>query len=160
MKALDRLRSLMKDFSRVNMTIGDEWHQSLCVDIPEELLASCVDAIERELKERYIELPLDKDGVPIHIGDEMVSCGRHRFRFIVSELDFTDAFVHAIGIVGGVKYFFKPSEIVHYHKNPIEDMLRNIVTKARQIDVDGSPMLKENDIRELSDKLQLKEESE
>jgi hypothetical protein len=71
-----------------------------------------------------------------------------------------DAFVRAVGIVGGVKYFFKPSEIVHCREKPIEDMLRNIVTKARQIDVDGSPMLKESDIRELSDKLQLKEESE
>jgi hypothetical protein len=108
----------------------------------------------------YVLLPKDKDGVPIHVGDEMVSCGRHRFRFIVSELDFMDAFVRAVGIVGDIKYYFAPSKIVHYHEKPIEDMLRNLVTKARQIDVDGSPMLKESDIRELSDKLQLKEEQE
>jgi hypothetical protein len=146
MKALDRLRRCFDNYAILNTTTA------------KGVVREKADEIEHELKERYIEMPLDKDGVPIHVGDEMVSCGRHRFRFIVSELDFTDAFVHAVGIVGGAKYFFKPSEIVHYHKNPIEDMLRNLVTKARQIDVDGSPMLKESDIRELSDKLQLKEE--
>ena len=29
------------------------------------------DAIEQELAERYVELPLDADGVPIHVGDVM-----------------------------------------------------------------------------------------
>ena len=159
MKALDELMERVDTFTR------NEWNtldngMGAVVEMPREVLKPAIVGIEQELEECYVLLPLDKDGVPIHVGDEMVSCGRHRFRFIVSELDFTDAFVHAIGIVGGTKYFFKPSEIVHYHEKPIEDMLRNLVTKARQIDVDGSPMLKENDIRELSDKLQLKEESE
>lgn len=29
------------------------------------------DAIEQELAERYVALPLDADGVPIHVGDEV-----------------------------------------------------------------------------------------
>ena len=154
MKALDDLKNCL-DESGIFGKAG-----AIGVNYMRDTVNPLIHAIEKELEEHYIELPLDKDGVPINVGDEMVSCGRHRFRFIVSELDFMVAFVRAVGIVGGVKYFFKPSEIVHYHKNPIEDMLRNIVTKARQIDVDGSPMLKENDIRELSDKLQLKEDQE
>lgn len=34
------------------------------------LLVAC-DEIEREVSERYIPLPLDADGVPIHVGDEL-----------------------------------------------------------------------------------------
>lgn len=156
MKALDRLRSLMQDFSKVRTTIGNEWHQSFYVDIPEELLDSCIDEIEKELKERYVLLPLDKDGVPINVGDEMVSCGKHRFRFIVSELDFTDAFVNAVGIVGGVKYFFQPSEIVHYHKRGVSDVLREFATACEDAGNAGEAVNRL--ISEYSERLQLKEE--
>ena len=154
MKALDELKNCL-DESGIFGKAG-----AIGVNYMRDTVNPLIHAIEKELEERYVELPLDKDGVPIHVGDEMVSCGRHRFRFIVSELGFMGVYVRVVGIVGDIKYYFAPSKIVHYHKKPIEDMLRNLVTKARQIDVDGSPMLKESDIRELSDKLQLKEESE
>lgn len=38
----------------------------------EDLIRECcviADEIEREISERYIELPVDADGVPIHVGD-------------------------------------------------------------------------------------------
>ena len=35
----------------------------------------CADAIEREITERYMPLPLDNDGVPIHIGNMLEWCG-------------------------------------------------------------------------------------
>ncbi len=34
--------------------------------------AVVIDEIERELNERYVELPVDADGVPWHIGDEAI----------------------------------------------------------------------------------------
>ena len=34
-------------------------------------MSAYADEIERELAERYVELPLDADGVPIHVGDVM-----------------------------------------------------------------------------------------
>ena len=36
-----------------------------------EVLSELADAIEQELAERYLELPLDADGVPIRVGDVM-----------------------------------------------------------------------------------------
>ena len=44
------------------------------------------DEIEREIAERYMELPLDADGVPIHIGDmlEATEPNAKKERFIVA----------------------------------------------------------------------------
>lgn len=39
---------------------------------PDELY-EIADEIEREIAEKYMELPLDADGVPIHCGDRIVS---------------------------------------------------------------------------------------
>ena len=129
MKSLDRLRNLMKDCSRVHMTIGDEWYQSLCVDIPEELLASCIDEIENELKERYMELQVDADGVPIHIGDEM-DCGEH---FGVKGVE---GFIH--GAVAftvcdpqSVRICACPARMTHhYHKPTVENVLREFADEV------------------------------
>ena len=37
------------------------------------------DEIEREIAERFMELPVDADGVPIHVGEEMASFDGCRF---------------------------------------------------------------------------------
>lgn len=41
------------------------------VSITRSCLLKYLDAIEREVEERYIELPKDKSGVPIHLGDKV-----------------------------------------------------------------------------------------
>jgi len=59
MKALDELRG---------------WIDSLYTPNSAELKVrgeSIADAIEAEIAERYMELPVDADGVPIHVGDKM-----------------------------------------------------------------------------------------
>ena len=40
------------------------------------LVCGIADEIEAEIAERYMELPLDADGVPIHVGDEMMQNGK------------------------------------------------------------------------------------
>ena len=39
------------------------------------LLGEIADEIESEVSERYMELPMDADGVPIHVGDELCGYG-------------------------------------------------------------------------------------
>ena len=39
-------------------------------------LTDFADEIEREIAERFMELPVDADGVPIHVGDELCGYGR------------------------------------------------------------------------------------
>lgn len=47
-------------------------------------LWNIADRIDAELAERYVELPVDADGVPIRVGDEMVypNLSGHPVRFI------------------------------------------------------------------------------
>lgn len=40
-------------------------------NIDTDELAMIADAIEREVEERYVELPRDKSGAPIHVGDKV-----------------------------------------------------------------------------------------
>ena len=50
-----------------------EWH-GVTIGYKDESkqLGEIADEIEREIAERYMELPVDVDGVPIHVGDEVV----------------------------------------------------------------------------------------
>lgn len=50
--------------------------REVCQDKPYirgSMFISICDAIEAEIAERYMELPVDADGVPIHIGDSLAS---------------------------------------------------------------------------------------
>lgn len=64
MKPLDELRSI-SDGCAYNEDDCRQWRSC------REHRAQLLDAIEREIAERYMELPLDADGAPIHIGDVM-----------------------------------------------------------------------------------------
>ena len=60
-KALDKLRMYAHNFAD---EILDEY-----------AVKAIADEIEREIQERYMLLPVDADGVPIHVGDELDWCG-------------------------------------------------------------------------------------
>ena len=49
-----------------------EWAQNDNTLIPCNKVREIADEIEREIAERYMLLPVDADGVPIHVGDEVV----------------------------------------------------------------------------------------
>ena len=63
-KELDRLRKLSKEV--VDMRWGVEFDRA-------------VDALEAEIAERYMQLPEDVDGVPIHVGDRLELGSTHGF---------------------------------------------------------------------------------
>lgn len=63
MKPLDELRSI-SDGCAYNEDDCRQWRSC------REHRAQLLDAIEREIAERYVMLPVDADGVPWHIGDE------------------------------------------------------------------------------------------
>ena len=56
-KALNNLRE------KIQLDVNNPW-----TDLKGGLLAMC-DKVEREIAERYMELPVDTDGVPWHLGD-------------------------------------------------------------------------------------------
>lgn len=56
-KSIDKLRE------KIRLDVNNPWS-----DLKGDLLSLC-DKVEREIAERYMELPTDADGVPIHVGD-------------------------------------------------------------------------------------------
>ena len=79
-KALEKLREKTK------RDVNNPWE-----DLKGSLLALC-DKLEDEISERFMELPVDADGVPIHVGDVMVGWGeRPETVGAVSDGGFNDA---------------------------------------------------------------------
>jgi len=61
-KALDELRGL-RDEAASKMVDNPKWVCKRAEEI--------ADRIEAEIAERFMELPVDAEGVPIHVGDEL-----------------------------------------------------------------------------------------
>lgn len=83
------------------------------------------DLLKQADHDTHMELPIDADGVPIHVGDEL--CGHY----------YPDGGVYCMSINGSEAIFvnkagkhykdamlWKPSECRHYHKPTVEDVLR------------------------------------
>ena len=85
-------------------------------------LSECADEIEREIQERYMELPVDADGVPIHVGDVMAMAdGREGTVVAVGESQFTIHVSKAPNVVCQAK--------MHHHVKPrtLEDVLCDMI---------------------------------
>ena len=80
-----------------------------------EIIAS---EIEREIAEKYIELPVDADGVPIHIGDEMEN-GEYRGK--VTDMSWDGHFCHVYH--GSIA--IAPCDYTHVEPRTVEDVLRD-----------------------------------
>lgn len=55
LKSIDNIREWSKELQKTNVQSG--------------MLNEKLDAVEREVQERYIALPVGNDGIPIHVGD-------------------------------------------------------------------------------------------
>lgn len=80
-------------------------------------------AIEAEIAERYMELPVDADGEPIHVGDEMESDNE---RFVVCAVALGRVHrwhVHNIGELDKGTVAYPPGSLHHYKPRTIEDVL-------------------------------------
>lgn len=144
MKELDKLRELAADINSTEIidhldVVGrfmfhcewlDSWHKAFD--------AAC-DAIEQAIAERYMELPLDADGKPWHIGDRTES----------------DDCVRAIGHKT-IVYDFAENDCdwahtrTHEKPDTIEDVLRGLVALAE--DTSGG-RLDDGDIEGFADEI-------
>lgn len=87
-------------------------------------LVCIADEIEAEIAERYMELPLDADGVPIHVGDKMQYHGGEPF--IVCAV--APGVIHTWAAVklGERKttYDYTPIQCTHYKPRTLEYVLQ------------------------------------
>lgn len=114
-KALDMLRE------KIQLDVNNPWS-----DLKGELLAMC-DKVEREVSERYIPLPVDMDGVPIHYGDSLSYCGEHGGTVTckVSNMEYRErSYGEADWLVNAAGWVF-PGDTAHVNPRTIEDVLRD-----------------------------------
>lgn len=90
MESVDKLRDYCDKLKRVDDNcVSAEYVAERCaIDV-----RGMADAIEREVAERFVELPVDADGVPIHVGDvmERVDGGPSQQAGCVCSAGFNDA---------------------------------------------------------------------
>lgn len=153
---LDSLEQLRKNVDRYTVMASGEGGRET-VWITKSALLDDLDAVVREVEERYVELPKDADGEYVHIGDVM-DCGEH---FGIQEVE---GFIH--GAVAFTVCDPQPARICtcpahmthHYHEPTIEDVLRNFAEKITDSQIPGVRPTYEEAIAEYAVKLQLKKE--
>lgn len=81
------------------------------------------DAIEQEIAERYVKLPLDANGEYIHVGDEVDFLGHSTVDAIGKD---GEVFIFASNWLDGV-FVQRACELRHYHKPTLEDVLSDML---------------------------------
>ena len=69
LESIEKLRDYMEQHDPVNDK-SDEMIRAATLDALEDF----VDDIQREVDECYMKIPVDADGVPIHVGDRLEWC--------------------------------------------------------------------------------------
>lgn len=108
-------------------------------------------SIEREIAERYMLLPVDADGVPIHVGDVMCSAGiREKGHKVIVSAIFEDGFVE-YGNYNGLIGPLRQEDWVHVKPRTIEDVLRDLVDGIGSVEFDALTAIGEaaDEIRKL-----------
>lgn len=135
MKSLDNLRRCFDGFTLLSTTTA------------KSVVNEKADEIERELKKRYIELPLDADGIPVRVGDKVVSKYGEETRVIAVS---GRAFVTASDQIS-----LRRSSAFH-HKRDVSDVLREFAIACEDAGNAGDAVNRL--ISEYAERLQLKEE--
>ena len=83
-------------------------------------------AIEAEIAERYIELPVDANGVPIRLGDKVwVKWAEEELEVIA----FTSE-----DLILAPELYVHPSEVTHVKPRTVEDVLRDFLKRTHGVD--------------------------
>lgn len=148
MKSIEKLRELAADINSTEIIDHisvyprcelrgdwlDSWHKAFD--------AACGE-IEREIAERYMELPVDADGVPIHMGDSLVARERtasYRGTVVGIEIGNAENLVGLDGYEGYRRYSF--NQCRHVRPRTIEDVLEEFAHEWNDTHHDDMPALK------------------
>lgn len=89
------------------------------------------DAIETELAERYVALPLDAEGEPIHVGDSIEIIGGEYGTAVAIELCEDGGWNVSMRPTGWDTPTLFAAECVRHHRPPtVEDILREFALRA------------------------------
>ena len=123
---LESIEELRKAFDACTTKAGIKPDEFDTVWITKSRAVQYLDEIEAEIAERYMKLPVDADGVPIHVGDEMMQDGEKI------------GTVTAVGYHGEPRAWVLPYKknvsisyfaigITHYKPRTLEDVLDDLM---------------------------------
>lgn len=131
MESIKKLREVIgADVSQLGYTNGTK------------KLHELVDEIEREIAERYMELPTDRNGEVVHIGDELYYEGYNQ-QFKVGCINIQYAHIYVKDAPNGDTW--KPEECVHVKQRTIEDVLQDYAYDYMEWYEGHSPTNKKHD---------------
>lgn len=93
-------------------------------------VAKIADEIERELSERYMKLPVDADGVPIHVGDAMDD-GKVA-KMVISDDGEHSVYVYKLPNVLHEIYCY---ETAHAKPDPVKELLEEFAASSRALEM-------------------------
>lgn len=112
------------------------------------------DEIEAEIERDYMKLPVDADGVPIHVGDVMkLKQGDERIGTVTAVGKRVEARAWVLPDGKNVSISYIASGIKHVKQRPIEDVLREFAEKAVCGNQYGSLYADEEEIAKYADEL-------
>ena len=156
---------MLKSVSKLRLLVDETRDAYLRGDVNYTIeLDGIAERIEQEVFERYMELPLDADGVPIRVGDVLTD-GEYKFK--VFELAaFGDGSWSIRNEDGNA---WAACDVTHHHAPTVEDVLREFAEKmaentamyvAESWDADERDEADTAAIAEYAQRLQLREVDE
>lgn len=148
MESIEKLREL-NTFGSVKVDGDLVTTNMLMVCATKEEINEIADEIEAEIESRYMELPVDADGVPIRCGDVMT----HKLG--TGERKDTVEAVYENGFLSyrsdGYWHHMAGDTFVHVNPRTIEDVLRDLVDGIDSVEFDALTAIGEaaDEIREL-----------
>lgn len=123
-KALDKLRRAVKKGKAGAYESGKAYYDAI---------DECMDAIEREVSERFVELPVDEDGITIHVGDMVQGLGDSG---PVQHLElWDDGWVVVFEFAPGQFTRYSGDAVRHVKPRTVEDVLGEAVGELFNADI-------------------------
>lgn len=131
MESIEKLRELAADINASEIVDHMKLYPS-CVfdgawlDAWHDEFNRVIDRLESEIAERYMLLPVDADGVPIHVGDELCGYGRPKGGVQVAMVSESCVIVREDWNDNPAKHglLWAADEVRHVKQRTVEDVLR------------------------------------
>lgn len=128
LESIVKLRELRDEAAR-KMVDNPRWVCARAEEIADE--------IEREIAERYMELPKDADGVPVRIGDKMTNINKPSDEYTVTSITESGCRVY------GDCAFIKTSQLRHIKPRTVEDVLEEFLRASADVCAEANCELEE-----------------
>lgn len=152
---------MLKSVSKLRLLVDETRDAYLRGDVNYTIeLDGIAERIEQEVSERFMELPLDADGVPIRVGD-VVEAGFDGTQEIAGVSGENSDFPYVFFFPDdGTEAQWCEAQDCHHHAPTVEDVLREFAEKITDSQIPDVHPTYEEAVAEYAQRLQLREVDE